>query len=276
MEPEKGDRSVTVTADDVASALADVGVVPSDTVLFHSSLSSMGWVSGGPNAVIDGFLRAVGPGGTIVVPTLWYHHTDPPMRMDDWDIGASPSYVGLVSETLRTRPDSIRSDNPSHSVSAIGRRAAEVTSEHAATPLRHSPWGREAFSARSPWQRLYEWNAAYCLIGVDLRVCTMRHLVEAMVVERALRRLPPCSVEKAGSRIAGRDRPGVWPYVSGLKVDALLTAAGTVTFGKIGSATLRCFRAREGVETLLAALESGHPEAWFDAKFVEWLRTAEG
>ena len=119
MVPERGDKSVTVSAGDVAEGLADVGVEPGDAALFHSSLSSMGRVSGGPNAVIEGVIQAVGPEGTVVAPTLWWHHTDPPMRMEDWDVNTSPSYVGLISETFRTRPDSIRSNNPSHSVSAM-------------------------------------------------------------------------------------------------------------------------------------------------------------
>ena len=70
MDPERGDRSVQVTREDVTCAAREVGVVPGDTLLFHSSLSSMGTVVGGPDAVIDGFLDAVGPEGTVAVPTL--------------------------------------------------------------------------------------------------------------------------------------------------------------------------------------------------------------
>ena len=56
MKPEPGDKSIRVTRLDVAAALRSVGVSPGDTVLFHSSLSSMGTVEGGADAVIDGFL----------------------------------------------------------------------------------------------------------------------------------------------------------------------------------------------------------------------------
>ena len=66
MIPERGDKSVTVSAGDVAAGLADAGVESGDTVLFHSSLSSMGRVYGGPNAVIEGVIQAVGPEGTVV------------------------------------------------------------------------------------------------------------------------------------------------------------------------------------------------------------------
>jgi aminoglycoside 3-N-acetyltransferase len=101
VEPEKGNPKIKVRREDVAQAARDVGIVPGDTVMFHSSLSSMGRVVGGANTVIDGFLEAVGPEGTVAVPTLWWHQTDPPMRMEDWDPDTSPSYPGLITETFR-------------------------------------------------------------------------------------------------------------------------------------------------------------------------------
>ena len=58
MEPEPGDPSITVTRGDVTAGARAVGIVPGDTVMFHSSLSSMGAVEGGADAVIDGLLDA--------------------------------------------------------------------------------------------------------------------------------------------------------------------------------------------------------------------------
>ena len=40
-----------------------------DVVLFHGSMKSLGAVQGGPEAVIDAFLVAVGPAGTLAAPT---------------------------------------------------------------------------------------------------------------------------------------------------------------------------------------------------------------
>jgi hypothetical protein len=55
---------------------------------------------------------------------------DPPLRLEDWDIATSPSHPGLITETFRQRPESVRSDNPPHSISAIGARAVELTADH--------------------------------------------------------------------------------------------------------------------------------------------------
>ena len=273
MKPEPGDKSVLVTRGHVAEALRPAGVVPGDTVIFHSSLSSMGRVVGGADTVIEGFLDAVGPEGTVAVPTLWYHQTDPPMRFEQWDIDSSPAYVGRIPETFRQRPDSVRSDNPSHSVSAIGAQAVELTRDHGAWGLRPSPWGRKAFARASPWQKLYEWNAAYCFIGVDLTINTMRHFMEALLVVRVLGKAPPLKRAALEARVVDWEKPGVWPHHSSRAMGEVFAEKGLVRFGKIGSATLRCIRAREMVDCAASLFECD-PEKWFKKDFLEWLRDA--
>ena len=54
VKSEVGDKAVQVTRSDVTVALRRVGIVSGDTVMFHSSLSSMGTVIGGADPVIDG------------------------------------------------------------------------------------------------------------------------------------------------------------------------------------------------------------------------------
>ena len=58
MESDAGETAVHVTREEIAAALKEIGVQCGDTVMFHSSLSSMGWVVGGADTVIDGFLDA--------------------------------------------------------------------------------------------------------------------------------------------------------------------------------------------------------------------------
>jgi aminoglycoside 3-N-acetyltransferase len=105
MQPESGDKQISVTAEDVAAALHSVGIGAGDTVMFHSSLSSMGDVVGGPNTVIEGFLQAVGPEGTVACPSLWWTGKE---NVADFDVDTSPSYPGIITETFRQRPDSLR------------------------------------------------------------------------------------------------------------------------------------------------------------------------
>ena len=164
MEHDKGDLAVKVGVREVAEGFRAVGAVPGDTVLFHGSLSSMGTVEGGPATVIAGVLEAVGPNGTVAMPTLWYHGKEPLQNPKDFDVRTSPSYIGALSEALRTDPRSVRSNDFSHSVSAIGARAAALVAGHNTCPILHTPWSLRAFSDGSPWDRLYQWNALYCFI----------------------------------------------------------------------------------------------------------------
>ena len=88
-----------VERQEITHALHQVGVRPGDTVMFHSSLSSMGWVVGGADTVIDGFLDAVGPEGTVVVPTLCRRPDgERHLTFDRWNIATSVSCVGRITE----------------------------------------------------------------------------------------------------------------------------------------------------------------------------------
>ena len=274
MKPEPGDRRIVVTRADVAAGAQGVGIGPGDTAMFHSSLSSMGTVEGGPNTVIDGFLDAVGLTGTVAVPTLWWHVADPPLTLDQWDIATSPAYIGTVPEAFRQRPDSVRSDNPTHAVSAIGARADELTRDHGAGGLRPCVFRDSAFAAASPWQRLYDWNAAYCFIGVDFTVNTMGHFIECRVIERALAAAPEARRAGLEARLRRWEKDGVYPRYRFQAMGERLAELGHVRFGRIGSATLRCIGARDMVDHALAVLDA-EPGAWFDDDFLAWLHDTQ-
>lgn len=273
MQPEPGDPAVEVRRGDVIRALRAVGVSPGDTVFFHSSLRSMGTVIGGPDTVVAGFLDAVAPGGTVAVPTLSQRDGD--QRFETWDIRRSPSDVGLITETLRLRPDAVRSDHPTHSVAAIGARAVELTRDHARTRGRPSPWGEAAFASGSPWDKLYLWDALILFIGVDFRVNTMMHYVQSLVVERAVRPLPEGKRASLLAQVQGWRKPGVWPYYKDALMEPLRREAGLIAYGKLGSATLRCIHARPMVDHALSVLEA-RPEEWFDSAFLGWYAAALG
>lgn len=271
MEPEKGDPTLEVRQNDVARALRAVGIRPGDTVLFHSSLSSMGTVVGGADAVIDGFREAVGPEGTVAAPTLCQRDKD--RRFETWDIARSPSDVGRITEVFRLRPEAVRSDHATHSVAAIGRRAVELTRDHTSAGGRPGPWGPAAFAPGSPWDKLYHWNAAILFVGVNFHVNTMMHYIQSLVVERAVARLGAERRQELSARVQGWLRPGVWPHYQDALLEPERAAAGLLTYGRIGSGTLRRIEARPMVDQASAILEAA-PEDWFDLPFQEWYREA--
>jgi len=112
-------------------------------------LRSFGPVDGGANAVIDGLLEALGPEGTLLVPTLTGHRGLSPENSPHIDLRTAPCWTGTIPETLRQRPGAVRSVHPTHSCAAIGQRAAALTRDHHISPTPcgiTSPYFRNALA----------------------------------------------------------------------------------------------------------------------------------
>ena len=67
-QPEHGRDIAPVTEQALAAGLRRLGVGEGMVMIVHSALSALGWVCGGPVAVIRALTRAVGADGTLVMP----------------------------------------------------------------------------------------------------------------------------------------------------------------------------------------------------------------
>lgn len=152
----------SITKDQIVYALRLGGIHHGDVVLMHSALSSIGYVEGGADAVIDAVLEAVGPDGTFAVSTMAFDNP--------FDPATSPSTVGIISETHRKRPESIRSFRPVHSINAIGARAEELTRDHDQCETNCGPG--------SPYLKLRDMGGKILLLGVDMNRNTTLHAIE--------------------------------------------------------------------------------------------------
>lgn len=142
-----------------------VGVQSRDVVLVHSALRRLGPVEGGADTVIDALLEAAGPEGTVAVPTHTFAVVN--AKQPVFHQTLTPSNVGTLTNVFRARPDAIRGLHPTHSVAAIGRRAAELVDGHERDETPCSP--------TSPYGRLREWGGKVLLVGVGLEACTFFH-----------------------------------------------------------------------------------------------------
>ncbi len=149
---------------ELVSHLRALGVREGDRLAVHSSMKALGWVQGGAPAVLDTLKSAVGDQGTLLMPTM-----TPPL--DRFIVAETPSYTGLLTETLRRDPGAVRSWHPTHSAAVWGRDAAEIASGHPEAT---------ALGVGSPFHRLAERGGKVLLLGVDCCRNSLIHVGEAL------------------------------------------------------------------------------------------------
>ncbi|MFQ6042017.1 MAG: AAC(3) family N-acetyltransferase [Candidatus Poribacteria bacterium] len=156
----------------IANDLTALGLRECGVLLAHASLRSLGKVPGGAETVVRGLLRALGEDGTLLMPALSYAHVD--AQNPVFDVLNTPSCVGALPEYFRTRPGTIRSIHPTHSVCGFGRQAESLLKEHY---LDTTPCGEH-----SPFRRLREAKGQILFLGCGLRPNTSMHAVEELVL----------------------------------------------------------------------------------------------
>ncbi|MCK5529581.1 MAG: AAC(3) family N-acetyltransferase [Kiritimatiellae bacterium] len=119
----------------------------------------------GPQMVIDCLLKAVGPKGTLVMPT----HSNNVLGAMPYDAKKSQSNTGIITEHFRKMPGVLRSNHATHSVVALGPAAAELTST---TSLNQAPLAREGF-----WGKLYDMDGDI-LMMCKINSATIFHVGE--------------------------------------------------------------------------------------------------
>jgi len=261
-----------ITSKDVSQALAQLGVVPGDTVLVHSSLRSLGPVEGGPAGVIAGFEALLGKEGTLVMPTLC--QVDFENSFKTWYMD-KPSDVGYLTEFFRKQPYVYRSNNPTHSVAARGKYAYHLTCEHGGYGPHLCPFGEYAFTDSSPWMKMQEMGTKVVFIGVTTMYNTMKHTVEARFMENALAKVPdPGKKAALAQRVKKFGMPGVWLYFDGQKMHALLDAKGMIRHVSCGETELLLIDMKEFCDACYRELLDC-PEAWCNEETLQWLNDCE-
>jgi aminoglycoside 3-N-acetyltransferase len=166
--------------------LRAAGLPEGGTVIVHTAMSRLGWVAGGAQAVVEALSAALGPDGTLVMPTqsggltdpaTWRQPPVPPgwweeirAGMPAYDPRATPTRgMGAVPECFRSCAGVRRSAHPTASFAARGPRADWLLDPH---PLPYD------VGEGSPLSRLYEAGGHVLLLGVGHGNNTTLHLAE--------------------------------------------------------------------------------------------------
>ncbi len=224
---------------DLVRDLISLGVRPGDLLMVHSSLRSIGLVEGGPETVVDALLQALGPQGTLVVPTFTY-----PTAGDSkfvFDPVHTPSQMGAISEAARRRPQAHRSIHLAHSIAAIGPLAETIA----------TAGGASGWDVDSPMRQVFDRNGRYLLLGVPYQNLTAMHLCEVWLelpyrkprVSKGRMRHPDGSTTPLVS-IGTPPLPG-HPGSDYNRLGQRMEDAGLVRRGPVGNAIARLLNAHD-------------------------------
>lgn len=196
----------STTPADLTRALQGMGIRSGDTMTVHSSFDGMLYFRGSAADALQAILDAVGPSGTVVMPTFSFdgRSYDYLRSRPTFDAKRTSAKTGLICELLRRRKDAFRSLNPTHSVVAVGPMAAPITADHSNS--------RTPFDEHSPWHYLLELNAWMVFVGVAdrlLPVSAYHHFDELLEPELGVRIYYPEPFEITVRDAEGRERRAI-------------------------------------------------------------------
>ncbi|MGX9885136.1 aminoglycoside N(3)-acetyltransferase [Streptomyces sp. NPDC002276] len=225
-----------------------------------------------PGALLD----ALGPDGTLVVPTFTAGNSDssPAYRqrvhgmtdrqradhereMPPFDPARTASQgMGRLAETVRRRRDAVRSAHPQTSFAAVGARAAELMADH----------DEEChLGEASPLARLFSAGAQVLLVGVGYEVCSAFHLAEYRTTTDPPSREYRCVVLRDGRRVwtsykdVDLDDSDFGALGAAYEAHDAALAAPALRHGQLGDADARLLPLRAAVEFAVGWLSGNRP-----------------
>jgi aminoglycoside 3-N-acetyltransferase len=225
---------------ELTAQILQLGVTPGTVLLVHASFSRVGPVEGGPSGLISALQSAVGPKGTVVMPSMSDDDDHPFDQRTTRCLG-----MGVLADTFWQTPGVLRSDSP-HAFAAIGPQAARITADH---PI-DVPHG-----LNSPVGRVYELDGQILMLGVGHDANTTVHLAEGLAGVRYRRQ------KSATIMQGGQATPYCYNEIDHCcgnfnLVDKWLDAEKRQRRGRVGHGEARLAGSRDVVEAVSARLRA--------------------
>jgi len=237
-------EKVTVNYAEALAAFQKAGVSKGDTLLFHSSIKSIGWIDGGADAIADALCQAVGTEGTLVAPTFTFARPPAPVPVVDPDIDRCDT--GAINASVLKRPDARRSLAMAHSFAVVGKHQAEICE----IPPEICPLGDDG-----PFGKLMDLDAKILLIGVAYTHCTAGHYAEYLcqvpyretIIQPAMVKMADGTLRDVKLNLYVPKNGVPYPPRDFIRAGNLLEERGKVSVSTLGNAYIRLFRLRDWV-----------------------------
>ena len=211
-----------------------LGVEKGMELMVHSSLRNIGGVQGGAQTVVAALLEAIGPRGTLLMPS--FNHR----AAQVYNPMTTPTTNGAIPDAMWRLPHAERSVHPTHAVAAIGPRAAHYCSEHLDVGI---------WDAQSPIGKLIHEGGYILALGTTHWTSTAYHVAELSVPCGCIDSFAneDCIVDANGNVRSVRGlafRQGACP-VSIDRLEAALDRRGLQRRGTVGQADAELVRAHD-------------------------------
>jgi aminoglycoside 3-N-acetyltransferase-4 len=215
---------------DIVDQLRALGVESGDVLLVHTSFRVVRPVEGGPLGLIAALREALGPAGTLVMPS-WSGNDDE--LFDPTVTPASPD-LGIVADMFWRQSGVLRS-NHVHAFAAAGPHAARIIADPLPLPP-HIP--------ASPVGRVHDLDGKVLLLGVGHDANSTIHLAE-LIADVPYRVPKHCTVLRDGRRVRVDYHENDHCCARFALADEWLHARGLQSDGPVGHARARHARARD-------------------------------
>lgn len=224
---------------EIADQLRALGVRTGGVLLVHTSFRALRPIEDGPLGLIASLQDALGPDGTLVMPS-WTGDDELP-----FDPATTPAAgdLGATADLFWRQPGVMRSDHP-QAFAAIGPRAEEVVK----TPLPLPPHVPD-----SPVGRVHGLAGQVLLLGVGHEADTSLHLAE-LIAEVPYGVPRHCMVLRDGKRVRIDYLENDHCCRRFALADDWLRARGLQFEGPVGHGTARLARARDIVDLAVDAM----------------------
>lgn len=231
-----------LTFENLVKGFRDLGVEEGDTLLVHSSYKSFGDVDGGPQTVIQALEAALGPEGTLIMPTFNFDFN----KGVPWDVRTTPSKMGVLTELVRQDPRARRVFHPFYSFAILGKYADRLGG------LRY----KSSYERNSVFGRLRDLDGKIMVIGLSYtNSMTFFHHIEQMegVEYRFLKQFTGEVTDENGNTYTDTFEMLVRDIDKGVitEVDPmgfLMEEKGIIKVRKIGEADVKLMKANEVYE----------------------------